>query len=138
MGEKPTKFSGLPWRGPVEDSYIEAAARREEARRAVSPDPVQEAARLFHETYERLAPEHGYRTREASAVPWEDVPAENKALTLATVREVLFRGGWVQLTDEERELCADLLDDYQDEIPEKATAKSAYLKLATLQQPADE
>jgi hypothetical protein len=30
-------------------------------------------ARLFHETYERLAPEFGYETRKASAVPWEEV-----------------------------------------------------------------
>ncbi len=31
-------------------------------------------ARHFHETYERLAPEFGYRTREESAKPWEQVP----------------------------------------------------------------
>jgi hypothetical protein len=28
----------------------------------------EELARLFHETYERLAPSYGYKTREASAV----------------------------------------------------------------------
>lgn len=45
-------------------------------------------ARLFHEAYERLAPEFGYRTREASAVPWEDVPENNKRLMIATAEEV--------------------------------------------------
>ena len=43
-------------------------------------------ARNFHERYERLAPERGYKTRKASAVPWEDVPPENKALMVAVVR----------------------------------------------------
>lgn len=46
-------------------------------------------ARAFHEAYERLAPGHGYETREASAVPWEDVPQENRALMIATVTSLL-------------------------------------------------
>ena len=50
---------------------------------------VEAITRLFHETYERLAPEFSYSTREASAVPWEDVPESNRRLMLATVREVL-------------------------------------------------
>lgn len=45
-------------------------------------------ARLFHETYERLAPQFGYKTREASAVPWEDVPDSNKRLMVAVAGEV--------------------------------------------------
>jgi hypothetical protein len=45
-------------------------------------------ARLFHEAYERLAPEYGYKTREASAVPWEKVPENNKRLMIATVAAV--------------------------------------------------
>lgn len=49
----------------------------------------EDLARLFHETYERLAPDHGYKTRKASAVPWEDVPAANKALMIAVAGEVL-------------------------------------------------
>lgn len=48
-------------------------------------------AMRFHETYERLAPEHGYKTREASAVPWADVPANNKALMIAVVQNLLDR-----------------------------------------------
>jgi hypothetical protein len=46
-------------------------------------------ARLFHDTYERLAPAYGYRTREASARPWEDVPEQNRALMIATAGQVL-------------------------------------------------
>jgi len=46
-------------------------------------------AKLFHETYERLAPEFGYKTREASAVPWEDVPDNNKNLMVAVASEIV-------------------------------------------------
>lgn len=49
-------------------------------------------AQLFHETYERLAPQHGYRTREASAKPWADVPEQNRALMVATCRELITAG----------------------------------------------
>lgn len=63
-------------------------AAREEPRQP--PEDVREkVARSFHEAYERLAPQFGYKTREASAVPWEDVPAANKELMRATVGEVL-------------------------------------------------
>lgn len=48
-------------------------------------------ARMFHEEYERLAPELGYRTREESSVPWDRVPATNKNLMIATARAVLKR-----------------------------------------------
>lgn len=51
-------------------------------------EPVK-IAQLFHENYERLAPEFGYRTREASAKPWDDVPPKNQMLMVATVRAVL-------------------------------------------------
>ena len=50
---------------------------------------VERIAQAFHETYESMAPDYDYRTREASAVPWEDVPAENRALMLATVHCLL-------------------------------------------------
>jgi hypothetical protein len=46
-------------------------------------------AAFFHETYERLAPSFSYKTREASAVPWEDVPENNKNLMIAVCEEVL-------------------------------------------------
>jgi hypothetical protein len=56
---------------------------------ALTDADVQRYARAFHDAYERLAPSFGYQTRKASAVPWDDVPADNKALMLATVRAVL-------------------------------------------------
>lgn len=46
-------------------------------------------ARAFHETYERLAPEHGYKTRRASAVPWDQVPGQNRALMTAVCMDLL-------------------------------------------------
>lgn len=45
--------------------------------------------RLFHETYERLAPSFGYETRKASAKPWAEVPAQNKELMTAVAAHVL-------------------------------------------------
>jgi hypothetical protein len=50
---------------------------------------AERIAAAFHETYERLAPEHGYVTREASAVRWEDVPEQNRRLMVATVFDLL-------------------------------------------------
>lgn len=46
-------------------------------------------AKLFHQTYERLAPDFGYETRRESAVPWEAVPENNRKLMTATVRGVV-------------------------------------------------
>ena len=48
-------------------------------------------AKRFHETYERLAPLFGYRTRVKSAVPWESVPEQNRALMEATCQELSVR-----------------------------------------------
>jgi hypothetical protein len=50
-------------------------------------------ARAFHEAYESLAEGFGYQTRRASAVPWEDVPEANKALMIATIRNVFIEQG---------------------------------------------
>ena len=50
---------------------------------------AEQLAQLFHETYERLAPDYGYRTREASAKPWSEVPENNRALMIATCAQVL-------------------------------------------------
>jgi hypothetical protein len=49
----------------------------------------EQLAQLFHETYEKLAPDFGYKTREASAKPWADVPEQNKQLMIAVAGEVL-------------------------------------------------
>ena len=50
---------------------------------------AEKVAREFHETYERLAPSFGYETRPESAVPWEQVPENNRNLMVAVVRSVL-------------------------------------------------
>lgn len=52
---------------------------------------AERVAREFHETYERLAPSYDYKTRDASAVPWNDVPKSNKELMIAVVWELLDR-----------------------------------------------
>lgn len=49
----------------------------------------EDLAKLFHDTYERLAPNYGYETREESAVPWEDVPVRNKELMINVAEVVL-------------------------------------------------
>ena len=54
--------------------------------------PAEMIAGVFHATYETLAPQHGYQTREASAVDWDDVPANNRALMIATVQNMLDMG----------------------------------------------
>ncbi len=51
----------------------------------------EKLAQQFHETYERLAPNFGYKTREASAKPWSDVPDDNKGLMIAVCAEILAR-----------------------------------------------
>jgi hypothetical protein len=62
-------------------------------RSVATDDPrAEEIARAFHESYEFYAPEFGYRTREESAVPWDDVPAANRGLMIATARALLDRG----------------------------------------------
>lgn len=53
------------------------------------PYTAEQMARTFHEVYERLAPEYGYKTREESAKPWDEVPEANRRLMIATCTEVL-------------------------------------------------
>lgn len=48
-------------------------------------------AKDFHETYERTAPQFGYKTRTESAKPWEELPEPNRRLMIAVCAEVLSR-----------------------------------------------
>jgi hypothetical protein len=48
-------------------------------------------AKEFHEAYERLAPQFGYETRPESAVPWEQVPEQNRQLMVAVVQDLRSR-----------------------------------------------
>lgn len=56
-----------------------------------NPDYVA-VAKEFHTAYEQVAPNYGYETREASAVPWEDVPEQNKQVMIATVAALIGQG----------------------------------------------
>ena len=53
---------------------------------------AERIAKAFHDAYETLAPEHGYETRRASAKPWDEVPANNRSLMVATVQHLLDHG----------------------------------------------
>lgn len=53
------------------------------------PADSEELAKMFHENYEELASKFNYKTRKASAVPWENVPRDNKALMIAVAGEIL-------------------------------------------------
>ena len=53
---------------------------------------AEQLAEIFHNTYEKLAPKFGYKTREASAVAWDDVPENNKRLMIATCKALIKQG----------------------------------------------
>ncbi|MBC8462398.1 MAG: hypothetical protein H8D67_30880 [Deltaproteobacteria bacterium] len=46
-------------------------------------------AMMFHCYYEELAPEFGYKTREESAISWNEVPTQNKQLMIAVAEKLL-------------------------------------------------
>ena len=50
---------------------------------------AERVAMRFHAAYERLAPEFGYKTREASAKPWDEVPEPNRRLMTRVVAELM-------------------------------------------------
>ena len=73
----------------AEPPVLEADVRADERARVLDDVQASNLAQTFHETYERLAPDFGYRTREASAKPWDDVPEQNRALMIATCAEII-------------------------------------------------
>lgn len=81
-------------------SFIHNSQECIDCKKSTPPHPEQaegsslgEAlAKRFHEKYERLAPYHGYKTREKSAVPWDEVPKENKDLMIQVCAELLREG----------------------------------------------
>lgn len=93
-----THTSTAAWKGDVGrlcEALAEALERadvaeraRDRLREALSMSPTK-LAQMFHETYERLAPQWDYKTREDSAVPWEQVPLINRRLMVALASEVL-------------------------------------------------
>ena len=85
----------------IPDEVVEYASKMETWFRAKSHylesemnTKAMEAAKLakvFHETYERLAPTFGYATRIESAKPWEQVPPTNKDLMIAVCQEIISK-----------------------------------------------
>lgn len=53
---------------------------------------AEHVASAFHEAYERLAPLCNYETRQESAVPWDEVPLENRTLMISVAADLLNRG----------------------------------------------
>ena len=72
---------------------------------------AESLARLFHDTYERLAPDYAYQTRPDSAVPWEKVPDRNRNLMIAVMAEMMTELGLEDTT-------ARFWHAYQAEIPQ--------------------
>ena len=101
-----------------------------------SSEEAEALARLFHETYERLAPSYGYHTRPESAVQWDDVPQPNKELMLAVARVV---GTAIRRPLEERvralERVVSELD--ADREPLKAMAAEVYNRMLALEEERD-
>jgi hypothetical protein len=54
-------------------------------------DAAERLARLFHETHERLAPTFFYATRTQTElrVPLDELPQSNRALMIATAKQIL-------------------------------------------------
>ena len=91
----------------LDDLTTELAEARRELARAnaviervgaevlLSADDVAiDLAHDFHLRYEEMAPEFGYVTNPRTAVPWEDLPADNKALMLAVAKRI-----WLDFVD---------------------------------------
>lgn len=70
------------------DGKLGSAQETTLSRRPAMPN-AESVAKLFHETYERLAPHYQYETRQETRVRWEDVPQRNKRLMIAVAAEIL-------------------------------------------------
>ena len=55
-------------------------------------EEVDSLARMFHDSYERIAKEVGWKTQESCKVEFDDLPEENKQVMLRTVGEVVDNG----------------------------------------------
>lgn len=62
----------------------------------------EDIARHFHETYERYAPKYNYTTSPETAVPWQNVPENNKKLMIAVaahMADYILRPGATDLVE---------------------------------------
>lgn len=85
----------------VKEGRIGDSLFRSRPNRLAMPVPDAESvAKLFHDTYERLAPFFDYETREATRAPWEQIPEQNKRLMITVVTEILSQLFTVQAADD--------------------------------------
>lgn len=70
----------------IEADLLAAEALAEFRERLPTPEAL---AQKFHDFYEAIAPQYGYKTREASAVPWDKVPELNRKVMVATCSAIL-------------------------------------------------
>ncbi len=54
-------------------------------------EQAEQLAMLFYNTYERLAPQFGYKTREPSAKSWAEVMENNRNLMVAVASEIVVK-----------------------------------------------
>lgn len=79
---------------------------------AVSPSKAEALAAAFHGIYEGLAPEFGYKTRPETAVSFDNIPSNNRALMIA-VCKILIDNDVVRLDDCRRHYpTAEMVDSY--------------------------
>lgn len=65
------------------------AGLEEGRREGLALPDAETLAMWFHDTYESLAPEHGYETRLSSREEWDRVPEQNRTLMVATAAHVI-------------------------------------------------
>ncbi len=84
-----------------------------------------ELAKLFHETYERLAPDFGYETRKESRKKWYDVPEKNRKLMIAVAGHILAElESKPELTEVDITYWKDLANLRQDIISQRTESAS--------------
>jgi hypothetical protein len=92
----------------IESLQMDVESAQLRATEGTQMGDAEKIAQAFHEQYERLAPAFGYKTREASAVPWADVPDDNKHLMIEVVDTLLGEG--VIVSGAEHDLAQQFVD----------------------------
>lgn len=54
-----------------------------------APTPAEQLARMFHDAYERLAPDYGWKTQTVSRKQWEELPDGLRLLMLSVCEEII-------------------------------------------------
>jgi len=63
--------------------------RAEEAERKLENPDIEKVARVFHDAYEDAALRHGWKTQDSCRVPFESLPAANKAAMLTATQSAI-------------------------------------------------